>query len=432
MAGIQATNSEILNAVRAQASDVYQASVPIAANDTPLELESVYNSLTTDSLKNEFYGSIMNLIGMLYITAKSWENPLSFLYKGDMAYGQTVEEIAFKLFQSRTYQSDNYTAGDVFSGDKPEVLAQFHDINYERVWSSKVNEVELQKAVNTPGMLSTFIEGVMTTLYNSAEVEDYINIRSLITDSYNNGKIKRVTINGVTDEASAKEFIKKVKTYIGYFSYVSDQYNVGGASTHAKPSELCLFISPEVSATVDVDVLYVALANAFNQKSNVFVSRVVVIDSFAGTNIQGVLADTSAFIIKNKLFETRTQYDGLHLNYLTHLHKHTLYAFSEFLDCVAFTTDENKGTPTTIAVEGSETISKDAPQQYTAKLTISGSPITDNTQVKWSISPQRKGVVISSTGKVTVKDNGKAGTYVVKATSLVDETISGTKNVTLS
>lgn len=75
----QVASAEMLNSIRADASDAYKYAVPVA---TPYNLADVANPiLTYETVANEFLNALVNKIIMTLVIRKTWSNPLAMLKK---------------------------------------------------------------------------------------------------------------------------------------------------------------------------------------------------------------------------------------------------------------------------------------------------------------------------------------------------------------
>lgn len=71
---LAASSVDILNAIRNSASQTYQDRVPVATQNN---IKEVGNPIITfEAIQNEFLHALVNRIGRVLITSKSYENPL--------------------------------------------------------------------------------------------------------------------------------------------------------------------------------------------------------------------------------------------------------------------------------------------------------------------------------------------------------------------
>ena len=109
--------SAVLNVIRNTASDAYQSTVPMATATNISDVgEAVLNAPT--AIRNEFMSNLYNKIGLTLIDSPVVENDFSFLKKGTLEYGQTIEDLYVGLASAEPYitgMSDGETPPDPFS-----------------------------------------------------------------------------------------------------------------------------------------------------------------------------------------------------------------------------------------------------------------------------------------------------------------------------
>ena len=83
--------STILNDIKATASNAYQDAVPFATADTITDVGAAVLNAPT-AIQNEFMQNLYNKIGLTLVDYPVVTNPLGFLKKGTLEYGQTIED----------------------------------------------------------------------------------------------------------------------------------------------------------------------------------------------------------------------------------------------------------------------------------------------------------------------------------------------------
>ena len=109
--------SVVLNAIRATASDAYQNTVPLATATNISDVGSAVLSAPS-AIRNEFMSNLYNKIGLTLIDSPVIENEFSFLKKGTLEYGQTIEDIYVGLASAEPYvtgMNDSDEVPDPFS-----------------------------------------------------------------------------------------------------------------------------------------------------------------------------------------------------------------------------------------------------------------------------------------------------------------------------
>ena len=338
----------ILNTIRDNATAEYQARVPEATRTNVDELRYIMIDADNINVANEFMSTLLNKLVKSIVHTKLFENPLKSLKKGTKPLGDTVEEIY-----------TNFIKGDVFDPKGTNLLARklpdtktvYHRMNYKQQYKITVSREALAKAFASYEALETYISNLINTLYNSAELDEFLNIKALIKSAFEKGA---VVIKEVADpllsDANGKEFIKVVKTVSGLMTYPSTQWNgyltaqttdTTPITTFTRKDEQILLLDIPTDTTVSVDVL----ASLFNMSVAEFNdTRKIVIDALP--NIDGVgsvracLLDEAFFQIFDDFFAVTSFYnpEGLYTNY--YLNVWQTLAFSILVNAVGFVVPE--------------------------------------------------------------------------------------------
>ena len=142
-------------------------------------------------------------------------------------------------------------------------------------------------------------------------------------------------VNAITDEASAKEFVKTVRKASQDMSFASDKLNKAKVRTWTPVNKQVLFVNKDVIAEVDVEVL----AKAFNLGKTDIQVEIVTLDDFGSlTNTYGLLVDEGFFRVWDTLskMEPQRNAQGLFTNYFYHVHQ--ILSLSPFKNAVRLTT----------------------------------------------------------------------------------------------
>lgn len=334
----------ILNTIRDHASAEYQARIPEATRNN---MESIRYAMIDDDniqIANEFMNSLLNKLVKTYVHDKIFKNPLKSLKKGKKPLGDTVEEIYTNFIKGTQYDKEGKT---LLNRHLPDVKTLYHRMNSKMQYSVTVSREELSKAFVSPDTLEKFINNQINALYNSAELDEFINIKQLISSAITKNAVKTIPVSDpLTSTENAKEFIKTVKTVSGMMVFPSTEWNgyLTAQSTDNEPvttfsrkSEQVLIIDTATDTSVSVDVL----ANTFNMSVAEFNdTKKIVIDTFLDKQCRAFLVDESFFQVFDDLF-TITHFNngqGLYDNY--YLNVWMTYAFSILVNGVAFVVSE--------------------------------------------------------------------------------------------
>jgi phage-related minor tail protein len=91
------TSVQVLNAIRNSATQNYQNYVPKATANADSIREIGAIIMDNVALQNEFTNALVNRIGKVIVTSKSYQNSLRMFKKGMLEFGETIEEVFVEL-----------------------------------------------------------------------------------------------------------------------------------------------------------------------------------------------------------------------------------------------------------------------------------------------------------------------------------------------
>ena len=338
---------EILNTIRDNASAEYQERIPEATRDN---MDSIrYAMIDGDNIMvaNEFMGTLLNKLVKSVIHTKLFSNPLKTLKKGTKPLGDAIEEIYNNFMKGNVFDQSGAT---LLERNLPDTKTVYHRMNYQMQYEITVTREILSKAFASYEALESYIMNTINTLYNSAELDEFVNMKQLIKSALNNNAMKKVHIDDpCKSEANGKKFIKEVKTVSKLMTFPSEDWNayltaqdkdIIPITTFSRASEQILILDAATDISVSVDVL----ASTFNMSVAEFNdTRKIIIDAFPDQNIRGCLVDEQFFQVIDDLFNITSFYNGkgLYTNY--YLNVWQTLAYSILVNAVAFTTEEVAG-----------------------------------------------------------------------------------------
>ena len=122
---------KILNGIRNQASANYKDYIPAIEDATGIkEIGAII--MKNQALQNEFINALVNRIGLVVVTSKTYENPISMFKQGLLEYGETIEEVFVNI--SEGFDFDPVDAQDtIFKRYIPDVRSTFHVMNFQKM-----------------------------------------------------------------------------------------------------------------------------------------------------------------------------------------------------------------------------------------------------------------------------------------------------------
>lgn len=333
----------ILNTIRSNATTEYQSRIPEATRDNIEDIRFAMIDGDNVMVANEFMSTLLNKLIKSVVHTKMFENPLKGLKKGTKPLGDTIEEIYNNFLKGSEYDP---TGANLLKRELPDTKTVYHRTNYKQKYKVTVTRDILSKAFTSYEALESYITNLINTLYNSAELDEFMNTKKLIESALTKNALKKVDIvDPLTSEANGKEFIKTIKTISGLMVFPSTEFNsyltaqttdTIPITTFSRKNEQILILDTATDTSVSVDVL----ASLFNMSVAEFNdTRKIVIDTFPEYEegvIRGALVDEAFFQIFDDLYTIANFYngEGLYTNYILHVWQ-TL-AFSILVNGVVF------------------------------------------------------------------------------------------------
>lgn len=429
---------DILNAIRNNASINYQNYVPVATSDPESirEIGSVIMSYA--GLQNEFLSALVNRIGRVILTSRSYQNPWAMFKKGFLEFGETIEEIFANLAKPFTFDPDT-AEKEVFKREIPDVRTAYHVLNYQKFYKATVSQEQLRQAFLSYQGVTDLIAAIVDSMYTAANYDEFITMKYMLAKRILNGQMYPVTIPTV-DASNMKSIISVINGVSNQMTFLSSEYNLAKVYKASKKEEQYILVDAQFAATMDVEVL----AASFNMGKAEFMGHVVMIDGFGKLDtarlnelfygdetyeeissanltalnaIPAVLVDEDWFMIFDNLMQFTEQYNGqgLYWNYFYHVWK--TFSVSPFANNALFI----PGTPTVTSVTvnpTTATIAKGHSMQITATVaTTNFAPKS----VNWTSANNT--VTVDAAGIVTVLDTATTSSKVkIRATSTFDST----------
>ena len=330
----------ILNTIRSNASAEYQARIPEATRTNVEDIR--YAMIDDDNIQvaNEFMSTLLNKIVKSVVHTKMFENPLKSLKKGKKPLGDTIEEIYTNFMKGEV---PDMTGAGLLQRKLPDTKTVYHRMNYKMQYPVTVDRDRLGKAFMSYEALESYVTSIMNALYNSAELDEFMNMKQILKSALDSNAMKVVEIaDPLLSDVNGKEFIKKVKTVSGLMAFPSKEWNgyltaqdtdTVGITTFSRKNEQILILDTATDTSVSVDVL----ASLFNMSVAEFNdTRKIVIDVFPDTNIRACLIDEQFFQIWDDMYTVTSFFNaqGIYTNY--YLNVWQTLAYSILVNAVCF------------------------------------------------------------------------------------------------
>ena len=416
--------AKVFNVIRENASKVFMETVPSATEDNIQTLSNILFNDAYQPMLNEFVTNLINRIGLTIIRNKTFSNPLSILRKGSMPLGTDIQDLYENPAEAEQYELSNTEMAKLLTITDPDTHVAYYRRNRKDLYTKTISRENLQGAFVSWEKFENYISAITTSLYSGNYIDEFELTKSLVDGAYDNNKVIVESVSAVTDETTAKAFIKKCRSLFNKMKLPSTQYNAyskfsgakGTIKTWTEEDRFVLIVTSDVMAEVDVDVL----ARAFNIENTKFLGRVIEVDSFENEEIQAILCDEAWFQIYENLMRFDEFYNARTMTWNEYLHVWQTYAICPFANAVVFATAQPK--PATAISVANVNVAKDA----TANVTVTLTPSDATTELEF-ISGNETIFTVSSTGVVTGVSAG-TGTLTVKT----DNGLSDTATVTVT
>ena len=416
--------AKVFNVVRENMNEVYMNTLPSATEDN---IQTISNILFNDAYQpmlNDFVTNLINRIGLTIVRNKTYNNPLSILRKGSMPLGTDIQDIYENPAEAEQYELSNTEMAKLLTITDPDTHVAYYRRNRRDLYTKTISRENLQGAFVSWEKFEDYISAITTSLYSGNYIDEFKLTKALVDGAYDNNKVIVETVNAVTDEASAKAFVKKARALFNKMKFPSTDYNAyskfsgakGQITTWTDEDRVVMIVTSDLMAEVDVDVL----ARAFNIDNTKFLGRVIEVDKFENPEIQAVICDEAWFQIYENIMRFDEFYNARVMAWNEYLHVWQTYAICPFANAVVLATQKPK--PATAISASDVSVVKDA----TANVTVTLTP-TDATSDLTFISGDEKVFTVSSTGVVTGVSAG-TGTLTVET----DNGLSDTATVTVT
>jgi len=371
------------------------------------------------------------------------ESPLAQLEGERMPLGKFIEDVYVNPAKARQFDVNDFAG--LLHKYEAEVATQYLAVNSDKQYCVTVTRDKIRDAFTSWNNLEDMISGYINSLYNGAYYDRYNDTKALMTGAYIGNRAKIETVSAVTDEATGKALVKKIRAAYSKMKIPSTNFNAWDQvrgdglklKTWTRNDNIVVIISADVDANVSVDVL----AKAFNMSETDFIGRVIVVDDFNvydqngdvavdGSNIQAIIADRSWFKIKTQDFDMSDFWNPNNRTWQYYLNDVRMYQTSLFSNCLIFATAQPNVAATAVtATPETMTITAGDTAEIKAKLT----PANSTAVITAASSATTYATVAVTNGKIIVTGVAAgSATITITATNADNSTVTDTVAVTVS
>lgn len=439
-------NIDMLNALRKRMSNDYQARIPVI---TKANFDKVLRELDNYIPgQNAILSAIINKVGLTKFQADSWENTLAEFKKGELAFGESVEDVQMGLIEATAYDTDRETGERVvFSREDIELDSSYYQINRAERYKVTLDNKggEIRKAFHNESGLNSFIDGVMAALQTSAEFDEFIEMIKLLSHYEEMGGFFKVQVPDIKTaadpKAAALTLLEAIREYSAEFAYPNRRFNAASLPTFAKPEDLIILATPAVVARLDVQ----GLAPIFHLDKADVPARIITIpaDKWEIPGAQAILTTVNFFQVYDVL-NTMTEIENPAMLYSNHwLHVHQIIAYSRFVPAILFTTEEGTdvtevewtvtglGATTIQDIEGADVTTVKRGDAYNMSTTATVSDPIGDTGVGYALEQPgtSRGTRMGISGVLLVAHDEKAEELSYRVFSAADPSVSEVRTI---
>lgn len=347
------TNATILTAAWLAGTSDFQQRVPAPSVATQSQMVDAIFAPQNGQIYNQFIDTLVNRIGMTYARSQSWRNPLAAFKRGQLQFGDKVQELQAKWITAHSYEDDKQTLLKVH---RPEVAAVYHQVDRFDQYPISINRVEMRQSMVTENGVNELIASVMDNVINSSNYDEFIQMKNLISFYDANWGFFKIQLEEPNGDDSAKAFLKSLKAMVERLRFPSTLYNaqvLDDIPVFSTPEEMVLLCTPEAAASVDVD----ALATLFHLEPADAQVRRVIVDSFDVPGAYAMLTTRDWFQVYDQVYENGSFYNPETLTTNYYLTIMQVISCSPFVPAIIWTTEATDVKTITMTTDGTLTTS---------------------------------------------------------------------------
>lgn len=411
--------------------------------------------MNNERYRNAFINTV-NLIGLTVIKRNGWDNPWNFTKRGTLRFGQQIREIINDLCNVYDY-NENFSNKERFLQTVvPNVLNYMHEVNFQKFYQTTTSDAQLAMAFETEDLF-TYIDDAIAMLYESLKYDTYIVDKYMLCRRILDGTVTSVKIENFANKTT-REIVAEMKGISNKMTFRSPNYNPAGIRRATRFEDQIAIINTDFDGKITTEVL----STSYFRTDAEMKTQMALIDGFSDydkerltellgsafvdftTDELNALAKIPAMIISREWFmdydyalntesgEKQTEfYNPTTLENNHFLHAWRVFSTSPFENAVVFTQDDISVKSVTVS-PATATVSKGQELKLSANVETTGFA---NKAVVWSISSSVDGmnvVTISADGTLKVPSTAPSGELTVTATSVYDNSVTGTATITVA
>ena len=418
-----------LNKMREMSVDsgsIYHQYVPVITDSTTIgEFGVPILDPSNTAVLNDFVALLKKIV-YTAVNTKTFNNPLTELEGERMPLGQFIEDVYVNPVKARGFDVNDFAG--ILQKYEAQIATQILSVNSDLQYPVTITREKIRNAFTSWSNLESFVAGIVNALYNGAYITRYNQTKGLVLAAYKANNIQYETVSAVSDAATAKALVEKIRATYSKMQVPSTKYNAwnkvkGGEltlKTWSDPTDVVVLISADVDAKVSVQ----DLAYAFNMSEADFIARRIVVDDFNqynddgtvavdGSAIQAVICDKAWFKIKNQDFAMDEWYNANNRTWQYYLNDVRMVNYSLFANAVAFVTSAPTINATDLDVAQSS-VTLEAGETKKVFFQITPANATSSVSVSSSASTYATATV---SGRYCIIEGKEAGSATITLTA---------------
>lgn len=445
-------NAELLSYMINKVPELNELDLPVQGEGTKKYGEIIMN---TDRYKNAFINTI-NLIGLTLIKRNEWENPWEgFANRGMLKFGQQIREMIQDLAKVFDYNKEYNNKTKFLESFVPDVLTYVHEVNFQKVYATTINETELTMAFDTEDGLLDFIADTIGNLYETFKYDKFQVDKYMLARRFLQGTVTTVQIENFNN-LTARQILTKMKSYSNKMTFRKPFYNPAGVRKATSFDKQITMLDTDGEAEYTTDVIAqsyfrneaelktnLALIDGYNEFDEARLAELLEDDFVPFTeaekeqlsNVVGNIISDKWFMDFYKALDTGNSDGKKQIEFINpttlerniFLHVQMVLSTSPFENAIVFV----KNTPAIQSVTVSpSSVTSSAGQQVQLNASVSAEGMA-NKAVLWSVDDTSDdlGVKVNQKGLVLIPSDyeaptGTQGVYTVEIkTALADDEV---------
>ena len=328
----QPTGKEVASAMYRVSSPNFQSTIGDPNEVSSLEF---MNGLLEypDSLGVEFM-NLATRIGRVIAHRNILTNKLAPFKMENMALGYTMEEYFVECAKEHAYNQAD-AENTLFKRELPDIKTAFYVVNRKSYYPASITDDDMRKYFVSWDGVNSLIARIVDSMYNGDNKDDYNYMKSALVTHYENGLMKIVKTNAVTDTDKAKELARKITEYVSYLTEPTNEYNAMAVTKQNDYEDIYVILNGKSNSYLNIDWL----AQTFQLEFAEFKAHVLVLPTLPSTTrgtIEALVVDSEIYRVFDQKYSVGVAYNakGLYWNYF--LHHWEGIATSRFANAIAF------------------------------------------------------------------------------------------------